>query len=115
MGATRRPAATSFGRPTRSWSAATFSKHSEKAWEAQQCTPSESISEQRGWEHDSITHLFIAARWISEETGDNHIDTLFSLTYGLHINSKEGWMDDGTVVDNVGEVKLLLDKLEKAC
>ena len=88
-----------------------FLQASEKAWGAA-VHAVESIAERRGWEHDSITHLFIAARWISEETGDNHIDTLFSLTYGLHINSKEGWMDDGTVVDNVGEVKLLLNKLE---
>ena len=90
-----------------------FLQASEKAWEAA-VHAVESIAERRGWEHNSITHLFIAARWIAEETGDNHIDTLFSLAYSLHINSKEGWMDDGTVVDNVADVKLLLDKLEKA-
>ena len=84
---------------------------SEKAWEAA-VHAVKSIAERRVWEHDSITHLFIGARWIAEETGDNHIDTLFNLAYSLHINSKEGWMDQETVAGNVGDVKLLLNKLE---
>ncbi len=85
---------------------------SEKAWGAA-VHAVKSVAERRGWEHNNITHLFIAARRIAEETGDNHIDTLFGLAYSLHINSKEGWMDDGTVVDNVADVKLLLGKLEE--
>ena len=84
---------------------------SEKAWGAA-VHAVKSIAEWRGWEHDSITHLFIGARWIAEETGDNHIDTLFSLAYSLHINSKEGWMDQETVAGNVGDIKLLLSRLE---
>ena len=84
---------------------------SEKAWGAA-VHAVKSIAERRGWEHYSITHLFIAARRLAEETGDNHIGTLFSLAYSLHINSKEGWMDDGSVIVNIGDVKLLLSKLE---
>ena len=88
-----------------------FLQASEKAWGAA-VHAVKSVSERRGWEHDSHRLLFTVARRIAEEVGDPDIRRLFGVASSLHTNFYEGWMDQETVAGNVGDIKLLLSKLE---
>ena len=84
---------------------------SEKAWGAA-VHAVKSVSERRGWEHDSHRLLFTVTRRIAEESQDPDIRELFGVASSLHTNFYEGWMDEETVVGNVDSVKRLLRKLD---
>ena len=83
----------------------------EKAWGAA-VRAVKSIAIQRGWEHNSHRHLFVASRVMSEEVNDPEIRRLFGVANSLHVNFYEGWMDTGTVIAGIEDVKRLLNKLD---
>ena len=84
---------------------------SEKAWGAA-TRALKNIAIQRGWDHTRHKHLYRAVRFLVEETQDQEIRLFFNSAEQLHANFYEGWMDDVTVKDNIGDVKKLLGKLD---
>ena len=83
----------------------------EKAWGAAAHSV-KSIAERRGWEHDTHAALFRAALNISRAAGDPEMRTLFDSASSLYQNSREGWLSEEYIADDIENVKRLLAKLD---
>ena len=84
---------------------------SEKAWGAA-ATAVKAIAESRELEHSRHGDLWRTVRLAVRETGDREIRVAFGLAESLHTNFYEAWLDREDVEDYLGEVELLVGKLD---
>lgn len=84
---------------------------SEKAWvEAAQMF--KAAATLRGWEHVQHRQLWVAARDLSNEAGDQEIHSLFGVAHNLHTNFYENTYDAKRVALYISEVERLVEKME---
>ena len=83
---------------------------SEKAWGAV-AHLLKAIARQRRWRHSGHHHFFQIIDQLVEETGDDEIETFFSVADGLHGNFYNGFKSESAVRSNIQKVKLLITKL----
>jgi hypothetical protein len=84
---------------------------SDKLWSAA-CHMVKGIAQRRGWRHNDNRDLCQIVSRLALETGDKEINDLFSIGIALYMNSHEDWMPREFVVDGLGRVRRLLQKLE---
>ena len=84
---------------------------SEKAWGAA-AQVVKAAAAMRGWEHDQHRYLWIAARELSNEAGNQEIHDLFGAAHNLHVNFYENTFDADRVSLYISRVKRLIGKLE---
>ena len=84
---------------------------SEKAWGAA-AQMFKAAATLRGWEHDQHRHLWVAARKLSNEAGDQEIHSLFGVAHSLHTNFYENTYDAQRVALYIAEVERLVEKVE---
>ena len=85
-------------------------KASEKAWGAV-AHQLKAIARQRRWRHGGHHHFYQIIDQLVEETGDDEIETSFSVADALHGNFYNNFKSESAVRSNIQIVKLLLDKL----
>ena len=84
---------------------------SEKGWGAA-AQMLKAIAEQRGWEHERHRHFSRVASRLRYELGDGDLYRQFRVAEGLHENFYEDTLETEDVALDLGDVALLLDKLE---
>ena len=84
---------------------------SEKAWGAAAQMVKAAVA-LRGWEHDQHRYLWIAARDLSNEAGDQEIHALFVIANGLHVNFYENTYDANRVGLYISRVERFMGKIE---
>ena len=84
---------------------------SEKAWGAA-AQMVKAAAALRGWEHDQHRYLWIAARDLSNEAGDQEIHALFVIANGFHVNFYENTYDANRVGLYISRVERFMGKIE---
>ena len=84
---------------------------SEKGWGAA-AQMLKAIAEQRGWEHERHRHFSRVASRLRYELGDGDLYRQFRVAEGLHENFYKDTLETEDVALDLGDVALLLDKLE---
>ena len=84
---------------------------SEKGWGAASVLV-KAAAGARGWRHEGHRQLWWALHQLADETGDEEMRRQFGLAGALHTNYYEAWLDAKSVAEYLGEVELLVGKLE---
>ena len=85
---------------------------SEKGWGAASHGV-KAIAEGRGWRHASHRDLYRVARRLADEVDQPELFELFMTASALHANFYEGWLGNEDIVDNLADVRRLLDMLDE--
>ena len=85
---------------------------SEKAWGAT-VRVVKAVSLQRGWSQASQTALNKSVAKLVIEINDQELGRLYRIARGLHRNFYEGSQDEEEVREGIGDVQLLIGKVEK--
>ena len=84
---------------------------SEKAWGAA-ATMVKAVADVRGWNHGNHRVLFEAIDTLTAEIGDESVRTSFYAARQLHKNFYEGWLTAEAVTGQLGQVAVLVQRLE---
>jgi hypothetical protein len=88
-----------------------FLQASEKGWGAA-AHMVKGVAERKGWRHRRHRQVYEIASRLAAQSGDQDINTLFSIASALHSNYYENWMPEQMVKSNLMQVEELLHKLE---
>ena len=99
------------GQATRELAAGDSPQASEKAWGAA-AQMVKAVAQSRGWQHNSHFLLYQTVTRLVEETGDHQVFSLFHTAGNLHTNFYENWQTNQSVGAGIGDVEMLLDRLE---
>ena len=84
---------------------------SEKGWGAAS-QMLKAVAAERGWRHGQHRDLYVVVRQLVEEDGSDELRRLFAMAGELHTNFYEGYMGAEDVRFNLGEVALLVNRVE---
>ena len=84
---------------------------SEKGWGAA-AQIVKAIADQRGWEHKTHRHIWVAVRRLTDERPGIELERLFRAANHLHTNFYENLDSAGAVADALDEVEQFVALLE---
>ena len=84
---------------------------SEKGWGAAS-QMLKAVAAERGWPHGQHRQLYIIARNVAEEVGDDDLRTAFRTASDLHANFYEGYMPADEIAYSLTKVTQLVERVE---